>query len=735
MNPANDQPKITRFGPFEADLLTQELRKYGTRLRLPNQSFLVLSMLLERAGQMVTRDELRQRLWPADTFVEYDQGLNAAVNRLREALGDSAEKPHYIETLLKRGYRFIAPVETVSLNGGRATPAGESASALESAQGPNSTEKVQSEATALPLPAGARSARANLRRVAGKQLGVVAIAICLALLLASGLIHLRNSTKEGNFSAVRTVPFTSLPGQEVTPSFSPDGSEIAFAWKGDSDKGFDLYVKTIGAEKLLRLTNHPSKWISPAWSPDGSQIAFSRWTEDDSGIFVVPALGGPERKLASAAYWYEPFTQISWSPDAKSLAFWSTGEAGSHVFLLPLDTLKPQMIAPDLRCWDAAGPAFSPDGKNLALLCTSSIAVYAIYVVPMSSGSPRRLASMMGYPRGLTWSPDGTRILFSNDSGDGGELWQLSIDGRLARLPFGEQASFPAVSSRGDRLAYVRGSKTIDIWRVDLTALKPENSATKLIFSTRVQRVPQYSPDGSKIVFESDRSGAHEIWFAAADGSDLVQLTSFNGPQTGGPSWCSDGRRIAFDSRASGTSAVYVEDILQRLPRQVQTDVQNLALPAWSDDCQSLFVSDGHDILYRTPSQGGKAIRFTNRSSWYGFVDQGKLFFNVREPEGVALWSKSINDGQEMPLEGMPKLAYAESWTATPRGIYYTDSRSNPPDIDFYDFASRATRRVLRLPQPPTPGGGLSVSPDGRWLLYTRTDDEQSDIILAEHFR
>jgi Tol biopolymer transport system component len=111
------------------------------------------------------------------------------------------------------------------------------------------------------------------------------------------------------------------------------------------------------------------------------------------------------------------------------------------------------------------------------------------------------------------------------------------------------------------------------------------------------------------------------------------------------------------------------------------------------------------------------------------------LFFNVMESRSVALWSRSIPNGQEVPLDGMPKLAFAESWTAARRGIYYTDSSSNPPGIDFYDFSSRATKQVLRLPQAPASGGGLSVSPDGRWLLYTRTDDEQSDIMLAEHFR
>jgi Tol biopolymer transport system component/DNA-binding winged helix-turn-helix (wHTH) protein len=717
----DSQAKIVRFGPFEADLVTLELRKHGNKLRLPNQSFLVLSMLLERAGRLVTRDELRERLWPSDTFVEYDQGLNAAVNRLREALGDSAEKPNFIETLPKRGYRFIATIESTS-------PTHSSAAEADTNPAPSSISANSPSGPAARSPV-------TPRHVNWKNVSIIVVVVATALLVAGALVLLRTPPQLQNFSTLKVVPFTSLPGQEVAPSFSPDGSQIVFAWKSDSDKGFDLYVKTIGSERMLRLTNHPSQWISPAWSPDGTRIAFFRSSEDDNGIFEVPALGGAERKLASAQSWSEALMQVSWSPDGTLLAYWSSGEEGSHVFLLPLDTLRPRILSPAPRCWDTAAPAFSPQRKDLAVICTSSIAVYTIYDLPLSDGAPRLLTSIMGYPRGLSWSADGTRIIFANDSGEGGGLWQLSTDGSSSRLPFGEEGSAPTVARRGDRLVYVRGRKTIDIWRVDLAAAMPENSAAKLIFSTRVQRVPQYSPDGTKIVFESNRSGSHEIWLANADGNDPIQLTSFNGPQTGGPSWCSDGRRVAFDSRASGASGIYVEDIVHRLPHQVQTNVQNLALPVWSEDCRWLFASDGHDTLYRLPSEGGAAVQVTGHSSWYSATSSGRLFFNVKEAKNVALWSKPQDGGQEMPLPGMPRLAYTESWAATRRGIYYTDSTSGPPSIGFYDFSTQRAKRLFRLPQRPTSGDGLSVSPDGRWLLYTQTDDEQSDIMLAEHFR
>ncbi len=279
---SDSRPEIVRFGPFEADVLTGELRKNGARLRLPNESFLILSALLERPGHLVTRDELHERLWPSGTFVEYDHGLNAAVNRLREALGDSAEKPRFIETLPKRGYRFIAAIETSSVNGRPTEKTVQDLAASLSPPGSASAENIQTGASSLPSAAGSRLVGPGFRRYDWKKSGIIAIMAVLALLLLAVLIRLRNPPADERLSFPKAVPFTSLPGQEAAPCFSPDGSQIASAWKDDPNRGFDLYGKTIGSERMLRLTDHLAKWISPAWPPDGSRIAFSRWSEADA---------------------------------------------------------------------------------------------------------------------------------------------------------------------------------------------------------------------------------------------------------------------------------------------------------------------------------------------------------------------------------------------------------------------------------------------------------------------
>jgi serine/threonine protein kinase/Tol biopolymer transport system component len=439
----------------------------------------------------------------------------------------------------------------------------------------------------------------------GKKLGLVWIAgrgwkIGIAvgsviLLIASGLLFfpiarhwlLSLFTHQSQPQPLEAVPLTALPGQEISPSFSPDGSQVAFGWDGETNgAGFDLYVKVIGTDKPLRLTNHPALWLGVAWSPDGRNIAVHRLATEEPGIFLVPALGGPERKLASTnnSVLFPPWATISWSPDGKQLAFadrFPFVGYSTQLFLLSLDTLERKQIA--TGCEYALEPGFSPFGDSLVYLCAGDPADFSLNLLELRGGKNQRL---FGGPQGIqgpTWTREGVRIIFSTGSSwtplARGELWQIT-PGRTEspeKVPGLHDVTSPVVSSSGKRLAYVQSQIRANIWKVDLDGAK--DHARILAPSTREQYGGFISPDGRRVVFMSNRSGINEIWVCDSDGGNAQQLTSLGNVMTGTPRWSSDGKQIVFDSRVGGEANVYVMDANGGVPRKLETGTRMNSLP------------------------------------------------------------------------------------------------------------------------------------------------------------
>jgi eukaryotic-like serine/threonine-protein kinase len=233
---------------------------------------------------------------------------------------------------------------------------------------------------------------------------------------------------------LKVIPFTSLPGVELEPSFSPDGSKIAFSWSGGKETiNCDIYVKQIEAGNPLRLTTHPAEDRSPVWSPDGNYIAFSRLSETDGGIYIVPSLGGAERKVYSAKWLDTMLHYIDWSPDGKLLAFQvrDSPNESSSIFLLSLDTLEKRKLTspPEQHWYGDWHPVFSTDGQTLAFLRDSSIATEDVYVVSISGGEPRRMTFDNTGIGGLAWTNDGSHIVFTSNRGGDADLrfWILSV--------------------------------------------------------------------------------------------------------------------------------------------------------------------------------------------------------------------------------------------------------------------------------------------------------------------
>jgi len=711
------QLRLLRFENFEVDLRSGELRKAGVKLKFGGQPFQVLSILLERPGDVVTREELQKRLWP-DTFVDVDHNLNTAINKIREVLGDSAESPRFVETLPRRGYRFIGKLER---------PVGP---IVESAVEP----LVRVE------PDRAWRSRQSWWKIAA---GVLAISVvALATLVA---YRWRRQERPNEQAAFTAVPFTALPGGATSPAFSPDGSRIAFAWNGDpapGTKGFDLYVKGLGSETLLRLTHHPSEWNSPTWSPDGTQIAFHRMDGVDTGIYVVPALGGPERKLRSTRIRASDFAIISWSPDGKWIGYAdvSPGEEQARINLLSMETLEAKQIPINPMCIGEGLPAFSHNGEYLAYWCLRKVFDAVLYSLPIRGGQPKTISSFRAFPNGLTWSADDEKLIYSLHSlgsGLSSELGEITVEnGSTKQLEFAGSALQPTVSSKGDKLAYSSLATSSNIWRRDL--LHPESPAVELIPSSRAQFDAQYSPDGKRIAFASLRTGLFGVWISSDDGTNVVQISNPN-DASGSPQWSPDGNKIAFDSHPGERWEIYEADVAERKPRKLITNITNVVRPHWSQDGKWIYFSSqesGRMGVYRCPASGGDAV----------LLSKGAEAINPRESfDGKTVYFASNHDkstlkqvalsGQpdtESKVDGMPRIRAAELWTLSRAGIYFVPDEA-PRSLRYFDFATRQVRPIFEVDKDFS--SGLSVSPDGRWILYSQEGDVNSDIMLVDHFR
>jgi len=717
-----------RFDCFQVDLSSNELFCSGVRVPIQEQPFQVLRLLVEAEGKVVKRDQLRAALWPEDTFVDFEHGVNTAVKKLRQALEDSAENPKFVETLPRVGYRFLTPVEWV---GG--------------ANAKNASPRL----VEIPLPqAIARSPSAAIEKVSrsGRRLALIALALGLLLAVVVGAYLLRPGPPADILSV---VPFTTLPGLEVAPRFSPDGNQVVFSWFGyDKDFQFDLYIKQVGQEHVFQLTHHPATFLGSAWSPDGRFIAFKREAEPKaSGIFLISPIGGAERKLASITHFGGPEAiGIAWSPDSKWVAFSDTGSpenkgdlSPNHysIHLVNIETYEEQILpdaSPD--CVQRLHPAFSPDGRYLASMCVPTEGSFRIYV-QNSDGTHSREVTNVKSTAGfgdLAWAADSRSLIYAADH----QLWRVRLSGGVPeKLLFAQDAESVSIARTAKRLAYAQVRHPGSIWELELAQRKKTRPpATKLISSSLGEGAAHVSPDNNHISFQSWRSGTPEVWVCDRDGSNPVQLTSFGGAQVGPPSWSPDSRRIVFDVRIAEKPQLYIVNIDGGPPKQLATDTPNASYPFWSADGGYIyFATEPPGAIWKAPVEGGPAVRLTAAGASavapQEAADGKRVFFYKVDSGHTQAWSTSASGDDERPVSGMPGDV---TWQPTSSGIYFVEGAPRHFSLNYFDFATQQGNKVLDLPDLFVIWG-FTLSPDGHRLLLSGIDHVEGDIVLVEGFR
>jgi Tol biopolymer transport system component/predicted Ser/Thr protein kinase len=478
---------------------------------------------------------------------------------------------------------------------------------------------------------------------------VLAVAASLAVITIVAVWWRGRQAREPARALMRMVPLTTLPGVAGSPTFSPDGRQVAFTWNGQKQDNFDIYVTFVGSTDVRRLTNDPLPDLQPRWSPDGRSIAFLRERADGTTVQVISSLGGADRNVSD----FRGADSLSWSPDSRWLAAGRFGKSLDRtstvgdrgIYLMPVEGGEPRhLITPTTGDTYISVPAFSPDGRRLAYSsCTSPTTIDLVmgscdvFAVDLDATlTPTAPARAMTHERllflgSIAWTSDGHDLIYAGTSGDPGYLWRVAADGTatVQRLEIaGFHADEPAIASAGDRLAFTNSGGNVGIWRFDT-----EGSVQPMVGSSNNDGQARLSSDGRRVAFTSARYGnTSEIWVAGADGSDMRQLTHGPGRDQGAPFWSPDDHQLVFDSFGDDNRYhIWIIDANGGTPHRVTTEVGDQNAPTWSHDGRWVYYSadqgNGRDI-WRVPPRGGTPERVTRGGSGY---------FACESPDGKSL--------------------------------------------------------------------------------------------------
>ncbi|MGH9351909.1 MAG: winged helix-turn-helix domain-containing protein [Terriglobia bacterium] len=517
MNNPNNSPAALRFGDFELNRRTGELHRKGLKVKLQGQPLQLLILLLDRPGEIVTREEMRARLWPQDTFVDFEHSLNSAIKKLRAALRDSAAQPRFIETLTRQGYRFIAAVENAE-------------------RFPPPLAPAVSPATAEPPAMDSAPPRAKAAFPLRWPIAIVAVLLVAALLIGLSRRPFGKRAESTDMSLLLTGQ-----GDLLDPAISPDGAMMAYVKvEGASQK---IRVRRITGGQPVTLFHDPGREAAPAFSPDGERIAFTRYPGLSRlpQICISPVLGGEIVPVVEGG------RDPAWSPDGKRLAFiFERPGRAQELATVAIDgtDLRP-ILAADSTYPFLHFPSWSADGQTLAVERSMGGVNGEIWLLPSLGGAGKRLSTIhpgvfLHHP---VFTPDGKGIIYSSNRSGATNLWYRSLKDdtstQLTRGPGPEE--WPSVSRSG-RVAFLdlESKAFLFVSRLDHGAAKTLLSHSPFLWA------PSISPDGREIaVSQGEYDGAWRIWTVPAAGGEPRPLTSGRNPQIYGH-FSRDGRWLIY---------------------------------------------------------------------------------------------------------------------------------------------------------------------------------------------
>jgi Tol biopolymer transport system component/DNA-binding winged helix-turn-helix (wHTH) protein len=676
--------------------LFQVLRD-GAVVPLEPKSIRVLIYLIEHRERAVGKEELLQAIWQ-DTAVT-DNALTRVIAQLRRELGDDARQPRYIQTIPTLGYRFVGHIRTAAEH--------------------------------EPPP---RPPKSNWR------IFVVAAA---ALAAVCAIAWFATRPRPDPIRSGASVQLTTSAGLDIAPSFSPDGS--SFAYSSDRGGSFEIYVRPVAsAAREIQVTSDGGQNIQPVWSPDGRSIAYHSVRK--RGIWVVPASGGTARQVVrsgSQPAWSPDSTRLAYrSDDAFSLSVNDLISATrTTLYVVPAAGGEPVRIA---GTSSAAGrqylPSWSPDGKRI-IYAAMTKRVGELWTVAPDGSSPRRLLAL---DRTILISPvfgAGGRSVFygafakTRDFG----IWQqrLSSSGAAEGQPVEISrtgTSIPlhlAVSRDGKRLAYTALSSTSNLWAFTLDRAgaggDPQPLYKDMVFRASF---PSFSPDGKRIAFFARVfGGSGDIWVMNADGSGATPLTS-NPSLEYVPQWSADGSSVIYSQEIDGGLELRRIAVADRSEMQLMEGRRLLGWPILSPDGTTIA---SHSLVYHSPGddapnvstlpvRGGEPRQLTHDRDGAGFPvwspDGKQIAYELLRGSNTYLAVMNRDGSGQTQLNSDAGHSWVHDWSPDGRKILFAGYRDGEWNIWWLDLKTREQKRLTDYNSLRNYVRYPAFSPQGDRIVY-----------------
>jgi Tol biopolymer transport system component/DNA-binding winged helix-turn-helix (wHTH) protein len=717
-------PRSTfEFGTFSLDPVEHRLSRDGQPVPLTPRVFDLLQVLVENAGHLVDKERLLKEVW-TDAFVE-EANLNRAISVLRKALGETRDE-RFIETVPKRGYRFVAPVHA------------------------NHLEPGVPVADPGPLPG------TPLSSPKGRAMAVASLAAGVLIVVAAAYV-LWGKIPEGEVTTPgaavhRQLTFT---GREITPALSPDGSRIAYVSRESPRR--KVMVQELAGGRRVEVFSAPEAGAL-RWSPDGSELMF--WARGDgiSAQYIAPVSGGAARRIAPG------FFVSCWSPDGSTVAL-GLFLSGKIRFLNRLGEVERTIALQGTRewIWDLDWSAVH---GRLLVVADDEQRRATIWTIRPDGSEQRKVFTGETEILAARWVPSGNAVYYFTRANQTVSLYRVSIDpvrqeadGEPIPLLTGlESDEGFGISADGKRLVYSRAPYYSNLWLVDAAGgdggrtLRP----SQLTHGTAVVERPRVSPDGRTIVFNTGYESRANLYTVPATGGTPKQLTFFNAFSVEG-AWSANGRSVAFGSTEGGKARVWVVNADGSSPRPLSTgDMSEAFEITWAPGDRILYEQTGNQNFYVVdPESRQERLLFKDGSvglgaGWAEYSPDGKkiaVSWNRRPIPGLYLIDsgdsrETLVYGVQRPMQSMP---FPIGWSPDGRFIIAVDGKRAAYRGITASFEETLTEaQILRVPATGGPPevllslpfdeiGGIAMFPDGRRFVAS-VYSSRSDVWVVDDF-